>query len=100
MLDDTFAASDSTDDVLLDTVRSKLQHVKKRSMYEALRLGKPQPIVEEFVTDSTEDVCYLLPTRSPTKMFFSCSELPDNDNLKCEQQGEGMDWVCEADIGI
>ena len=56
--------------------------------------------VEEFVTDLTEDRCYILPCSSERKMYFMCSELPENENLRCEQQGEGMDWVCEADIGI
>ena len=32
--------------------------------------------------------------------YFMCSTLPDNPNLICEQQGEGMDWVCAAGIGI
>ena len=50
-------------------------------------------------TAADETACYLLSDidDSRGRMFYLCSKPPeDNDNLICEQQGDGMDWICEA----
>ncbi len=59
-------------------------------------------VISEFVTDdSAEEACYMMPDDTSGRTYFMCTTPPDdNENLQCEQQGEGMDWVCYADYGI
>ncbi len=59
-------------------------------------------VISEFVTDdSAEEACYMMPDETSGRTYFMCTTPPDdNENLQCEQQGEGMDWICYADYGI
>jgi len=92
-------ALDDEADALLAEVDDRL--VKQRLNLTELQLKEVHNLRNEFVTENTEDACYALPEgEDPSRMYFMCADQPENDNLLREQQGEGMDWVCSADIGI
>lgn len=94
------SALDAKADTLLDEVDKQLAS-DRRLNFSELHLKEVHNLRDEFVTEHTEDACYVLPQgEEASRMYFICTDQPENDNLQCEQQGEGMDWVCSADIGI
>merc|ERR1711977_651053 len=52
--------------------------------------------------DSLVQACYMLPVkteRGETTTYYMCTDRPeDNDNLRCEETSDGMDWLCVARI--
>jgi hypothetical protein len=89
------SACDS-DDELLEKVAQVLDRAERTSISSLLTLDKIHELHSEHVTMDDEDVCYVLESDVNGKMYFMCSNEPlDNDNLICEQQADGMDWICE-----
>ena len=49
-----------------------------------------------------ESGCYIIESDGAReRTWYVCSSPPEeNANLRCEEQGDGMDWVCQADYGF
>ena len=89
-----FKTQEMEDDKLLLLVERVLANGPKSSITEALHMDAANGKHEhEGVQD--DDMCYVLSSERQT--YYMCSKLPDNDNLICEQQADGMDWICRAD---
>lgn len=81
------------DDMVLAAVEAKLEMAKRVPLAD-LRNDKQNDRHLHFTGE--DEGCYLLSECAEgNKMFFSCSSFPvENDNLTCELQADGMDWIC------
>lgn len=86
-------SQEAEDDKLLNLVEKVLAHSPRKSIVTALELDIPFG-THEFPAGEDE-VCYVLASPG-CKTYYMCTNPPeDNDNLICEQQADGMDYVCQ-----
>ena len=83
------------DDKLLALVADILSEAPHSSIAEELQLDVAHGWHAHEVND--DEVCYVIAAPGK-KTYYMCTSPPvDNDNLVCEKQADGMDWVCVAE---
>jgi hypothetical protein len=84
---------DDKDDRLLAAVQRKLMLAGRIP----LAMSIPQYDLTPAAVED-QDACFLLPEDDGAwHMVFICQEPPeDNSNLVCEEQADGMGWICKS----
>ena len=86
------------DEEILAAIEAKLEKANKVPIATFLKLGNVHTLLDDEAMD--ESSCYLLPevsTNGSLTHYYICSQPPeDNENLVCEQQADGLDWVCKS----
>ena len=86
------------DDAVLAAVRKKLMSVGRIPLV----MNFPARQDDES-SESDDEACYLLDNSGADNswsMIYQCPEPPvDNSNLVCEEQADGMGWICESNGG-